>query len=373
MINVLYTVPDGVMGGVERFLDSVFRKHTGVRPVVLAFSEGAWLEDLRSRGVASYCLPGRRLREPLRCFQEVKALLERERIDIVHSSYAWCHAMVAPAAIWQGCKLIWFHQGPLSGNRWQGFTQLVPAHLVLANSEFTRDRLSRTFRLAKATRVVHLGLDHAQFTRNPHLGRKFRRAFGFQNDTLLVGIVGFIDVWKGQDVFLQAAKLLASDSSNIRLLVIGGPRTGVVAERCQKLEKELHKFVSDNGLHDLVTFTGHLDVKDGVLDALDIFVHASTEPEPFGMAILEAMANGKAVIASDEGGPREIITNCLDGLLIRPREPLELALAIRRLVGDSELRGALSTAAVITVATKFNAQTSAEKLEQLYNELLKIA
>src|ERR1700691_5189830 len=141
MSNVLYVVTHGAMGGVHRFLESVVLTHSeNVRPVILSFREGAWLDELRRRELPVYCIDQARIRQPLRIFRAVRPILEREQIDIVHSSYAWCHTMVAPAARWSGCRSVWFHHGPISESRWQGALQLVPADLVLANSRFMMDR-----------------------------------------------------------------------------------------------------------------------------------------------------------------------------------------------------------------------------------------
>src|SRR5208282_545776 len=109
-----------------------------------------------------------------------------------------------------------------------------------------------------------------------------------------------------------------------------------------------------NGIEDQVVFTGHVDVRAGALDGLDVFVHASSEPEPFGAVILEAMCKGKPIIASAEGGPLEMVTDGFDGLLIEPRSPRILATAIHRLVNDLELRERLSVGALVTARTKFD-------------------
>src|ERR1700689_5616282 len=118
MSNVLYVVTHGEMGGVHRFLESVFLNHSeDVKPVILSFREGAWLDELRRRDLPVYCMAHARIREPVKNFRAVRSIIERERIDIVHSSYAWCHSMVAPAARWSGCYSIWFHHGPMSDSR----------------------------------------------------------------------------------------------------------------------------------------------------------------------------------------------------------------------------------------------------------------
>lgn len=154
-------------------------------------------------------------------------------------------------------------------------------------------------------------------------------------------------------------------------MVIGVPREGPARAACEAYEAELrsYAYASAKGLGELVSFTGHVDIRDGALDGLDVFVHASAAPEPLGIVILRAMAKGKAIIASAEDGPREMIANAVDGLLIAPRQPNALA-AIRRLCANADERGRLGAAALETARTKFRPAQAAEKLEDWCEKIL---
>jgi glycosyltransferase involved in cell wall biosynthesis len=376
MINVLYANIRGEMGGVERFLDSVLSAHSDrangnrVNPVVLSFREGPWLDELRARGIPVYVIENARFREPMRCFREVRAIIQRHQIDVVHSSYSWCHALTWPAAFYSRCRTVWFHHGPVGEGRWQGAMALIPADLMLTNSEFMLERLKTTFHSARRLGVVHYGIDADALA--PDLGRRevFRKAWNLDDDTCAVGLVGYLDRWKGQDIFLEAAKLLHQEGKRIRMLVIGGPREGPTRAACEQYEAQLRAYASANGLGEMVSFTGHVDIRGGALDGLDVFVHASTAPEPLGIVIMEAMAKGKAIIASAEGGPREMITDPVDGLLIEPRAPEVLAAAIRRLCANPDERGRLGSAALHTARAKFSPARATEKLEDWYERIL---
>src|SRR5271156_6554280 len=221
MSNVLYVVTHGEMSGVHRFLESVFLNHSkDVRPVILSFREGAWLDELRRPDLPVYCIDHARIREPVKNFRAVHSIIEREQIDIVHSSYAWCHSMVAPAARWSGCRSIWFHHGPMSDSRWQGPLPLMPADLALTNSRFMMTRLKKTLYCAKRTGLVYYGIDAGAFAPDPSRRERFRSNWGLDESTIAIGIIGFIDTWKGQDVFLKAAKLLEAHRGRIRMFII---------------------------------------------------------------------------------------------------------------------------------------------------------
>jgi glycosyltransferase involved in cell wall biosynthesis len=371
-INVLYVCATGEMGGVERFIDSVISHHHPeiVRAVVLTFQQGSWLSKLQNKGISTYCIHNGRLRQPLRIVRETSQILKKENIHIVHSAYSWSHALISPAAMMHKCQSVWMHHGPIGKKKWQGFMSLMPASLLLTNSQFMQQQLANTWHLAKKMDVIYYGLDSEEFAPNPTNRNEFRNHYGIEDSQIAIGIVGFLDTWKGQNVFIEAISLLKKLALPIRPFIIGGPRTGLASERCLDFEQKLHKLARLHQIEDALIFTGHIDIKTtGALDGLDIFVHASTEPEPFGMVLLEAMAKAKPIVASAEGGPCEILTHEKDGLLIQPRLPETLAQAIKQLCENPALRTRLGQAARQTVITKFNPKIAASNLENWYVKL----
>ena len=154
------------------------------------------------------------------------------------------------------------------------------------------------------------------------------------------------------------------------MFIVGGPRPGAASPRSLEFQDRLRQFVRDRQLDDVVSFTGHVDSKQGAFDGLDIFVHASTQPDAFGMTILEAMAKRKPVIASAEGGPAEIIADGIDGLLVQPRRPDKLAAAMRFLCDHAERRDQLGAMAFNKVTTVFSPKRATEKLERWYKTLV---
>ena len=148
---------------------------------------------------------------------------------------------------------------------------------------------------------------------------------------LTIAMVGRLAPWKGQEVFLRALAL--SGIPQFKALVVGGALFG---ER--RYEARLHGLVDELGLSNQVKFTGHLDDVAPVLSRTDILVHASVLPEPFGAVVIEGMAAGCCVIASRGGGPSEVISHEVNGLLVDRNDPLALAQNLRRANSDLELR-----------------------------------
>jgi glycosyltransferase involved in cell wall biosynthesis len=106
------------------------------------------------------------------------------------------------------------------------------------------------------------------------------------------------------------------------------------------------------------------------LDAMDVAIHASTNPEPFGRVLIEAMALGRPLIAPREGGPLEIVVDGETGILVAPRDPNALAAAVDRLIGDPALRARMGAAARARVAAVFDIRRHVTTMEAIFDEML---
>ena len=123
------------------------------------------------------------------------------------------------------------------------------------------------------------------------------------------------------------------------------------------------------GIADRVGFTGFIDRPSQALRALDIVVHASTEPEPFGLVIAEGMACARPVIVSRAGGAAEIATDGVDALAVTPGDAAALAAALDRLAADGTLRARLGAEARRTALRQFDPATFVNRFVDLYASL----
>ncbi len=155
---------------------------------------------------------------------------------------------------------------------------------------------------------------------------------------LRVGMVGRIDWWKGQDVLL-AAFAHAFPGRDAEAAIIGAAMFGE-----HEHERALHELADRLGIAAQVEFRGFRADIPAELARLDVAVHASVIPEPFGQVVTEAMAAGLAVVAADAGGPSRIITDGVDGLLTPPGDAAALSAALQRLASDPGLRARLGAA-----------------------------
>jgi glycosyltransferase involved in cell wall biosynthesis len=177
------------------------------------------------------------------------------------------------------------------------------------------------------------------------------------------GMLGRIAPWKGQDLFLRAFAAAFPDGAQ-RAVLIGSPLFGE-----EDFERELHALADELGIGGRVEFRGFREDVFAELARLDVLVHASVIPEPFGTVVLEGMAAGLAVIAPDEGGPAEVVEDGRTGLLFESRDEAALTRLMRRLDADARERARLGAAAR-TALEDYRPERIAARLEGLYEQLL---
>jgi glycosyltransferase involved in cell wall biosynthesis len=180
-----------------------------------------------------------------------------------------------------------------------------------------------------------------------------------------VGLVGLLIPWKGQELFLDAAKLLKPRLPNLKMIIVGG-----TPDECAPYEKKLRRRIRDEQLLDLVVLTGHMSEMETVYNGLDIVLSASTDPEPLGTVVIEAMAMGRMLIAPNHGGAAEMMQHEVTGLLFTPRDANSLAEAIERAHASLELRKTLGANARSAALNTFSVRTHAEKIQNIYRKVL---
>jgi glycosyltransferase involved in cell wall biosynthesis len=212
--------------------------------------------------------------------------------------------------------------------------------------------------------MIYDGIDeHEIEVTNPDC---LRREYGIYGSGIVtVGIAAIFMNWKGIDVFIRAMKIVKDVCPQVRGFVVGDCLAGdsEYKEFLFELSRELN-------VGDVVHFTGfRKDVYD-VFSSLDVVVHASTSPEPFGRVIIEAMALGRPVIATALGGPLEIIKHGHNGFLIEPGDPAALAEAIITLAADEKERTRIGRNASAHVNEHFRQEDAVRKIEAIYDELM---
>ncbi|OCT11015.1 hypothetical protein A8709_04745 [Paenibacillus pectinilyticus] len=182
-------------------------------------------------------------------------------------------------------------------------------------------------------------------------------------DAVVIGNVARISTWKGQDLLIKSFAA-CQKPPNTYLILAGDcfPGNEYVLEGLKRLVKELH-------IEDRVIFAGFIKDSRNIYVALDIFVLASTTPEPFGRVLIEAMYCGLPSIATNWGGPVDIITSGKDGLLVNANE-VAMSQGLERLLTDSSERKRLGIHATETIRNQFLVQHTVNKIKLEYANLL---
>jgi glycosyltransferase involved in cell wall biosynthesis len=228
--------------------------------------------------------------------------------------------------------------------------------------------------------VIYNSVDVNYFSPQPDRSDRFNtlsETLTAPTQTIRVGLVATYARWKGQDVFLEAVAKMVRDEAasrrehcpdlNVCFYIVGG---AIYQTRgSQFSEQELRELATVLQIADKVEFLAfHQDIAE-IYHRLDIIVHASTQPEPFGLVIVEAMACGKPVIVSQAGGAAELFTHNYDALGVQPGDRNALASAIQQLIDNPALRKSLSDNARTTVLKRFSHDRLAEQIIAAYKKL----
>jgi glycosyltransferase involved in cell wall biosynthesis len=260
----------------------------------------------------------------------------------------------------------------------RGYDKEIPP-----SCRFHSSRYDYIFGTSEAIRenLLNLGIDLSHYStlydriqtdefraRVTRTAQEMRKEFKTAIEQPLIGIVGNLQWWKGHMTVVGAVKILKPKYKYIKCLVVGDiSKRGGKDIECMK---ELKRKVDDYDLNENIIFTGYRSDVPNIVNALDIFIHASIRPEPYGLVVLEAMSLGKAVIASNEGGPKEMIVDGESGFLIEPNNPQILAEKVDVLLSDSILRTKLGENAFDRVRKKFS-KLDIQHVENVYRTLLK--
>ena len=365
-MRILYLNPIGSLGGAERLLLDLIRSVQQARPdwtlelatgsdgdfpaaarvfgidvSVVPFpptfqrlgDSGAGRTASKAALIGELCLTAPRLAAYV---LKLRAFIARRDPDVIHSNGFKAHILAAWAAP-RRSRLLW-HVHDYVGSR-PLMSRLMRIHagrcaVAIANSHSVARDLNAVCRGKLEIHTVYNAVDLERF--NPHGPTLDLDATAGVSaapaGTIRVGLVATMGRWKGHDVFLRALSMLPKELP-IRGYVIGGPIYSTAGS--QRSIEELRALASGLGLNGSAAFTGFVEDPAAAMRALDVVVHASTHPEPFGLVVAEAMACGKPVVASRGGGVAEIIADNENALSCPPGDAAAMAHCIARLANSA--------------------------------------
>lgn len=286
------------------------------------------------------------------------ALFLRERVDIIHLNNGLGNLEAFLGAVLSRRPAVVHVHGIDQLSRLPRYVLRRSKRLV-AISEFVAERIRSYGVPAERIHCLH---NPVLVEQTPPTAREaVREKYGIPVDAPVVAIFGRVVRWKGQLEFLRAAKVVLEHVPTARVAIVGDE-----ADRFDDYGTAIRALVEQSGLRDRVIFTGFVEDVASMYAAMDVVVHASIEPEPFGLVITEAMSHGIPVLASTLGAPREIIRDGVTGFLVHPEDTTRLAATIESLLSDPALRQRIGEAGRAHVLETYSLARYAKAMEALY-------
>lgn len=370
-MNILYITNHLNVGGITSYVLTLAKglKQKG-HNIYLASSGGELLLKFMEAGIIYIPIPIKTKSEVslkiLASMFKLSKAIKQNHIDIMHS-----HSHTTQVL---GC-LLKRNTGVAHISTCHGFfkprlfRKMFPCwrDKVIAISEAVSDHLREDFGVSEENiRVIHNGIDVDRF-KNPCLsGRQenldikieLRKNLGLGKGSV-VGIIARLSDVKGHIYLIRAMKTVLEKMPEAQLLIVGEG----------KMEKQLVNLTKSLNIEKNVFFVPKISNTNEVLSIMDLFVMPSLK-EGLGLALMEAMAAGVAVIGSEVGGIKTLIQNGFNGILVKPADTAGLSCAILDLLSDTAKRQLFSNNARIFIEQNFSQEKMVSETEEVYRECL---
>jgi glycosyltransferase involved in cell wall biosynthesis len=239
---------------------------------------------------------------------------------------------------------------------------------IIAVSDFIKQNLIMNGILSEKIVTIYDGIDANEYRKKVKRSREeIFQEFGIPQDTLLIGNIGNIRRWKGQELLIDSLQIVSKSFPSFYCLLIGDTQKN--SSEDSEYKKELVQKIGLFNLQNKICFTGFRNDVPDLINALDLQINSSIEPDPFPHVILEGMALGKVIIASDLGGATESIINGQTGFTFSPTSPNDFAEIIVRVLLNNELRKTISENSLKGLS-RFSLSNMTRSIENEYSELL---
>ncbi len=332
-------------------------------------SEGQWsnlYHNLGSYVRLGYSLP--------QIFRLVK-IMKEQQVDLVHlnNNPAGRGREIILAAKLTGAPFICYAQN--FSEFWAADRQVARLidQYVFCSNAIGKHCITLGGAVPAKSRTIYPGVVDVEKWSQSYNSARIRRELGLSEHDFVIGNIGRLTSWKGQDVFLKALAEVKQEAPDIKAIIVGGPTT--IAEAKQSGESAdfyeyLVALTESLGLVDNVLFTGFRSNIPEILSAIDIFVHSSSEPEPFSTAVIEAMMAGCPVVATRAGGMPEMINHGVTGLLVTIKDSQVMAEAILTYYREGDKMNKISLAGQKRAREDLTAQRHAREFYDLYQTIL---
>ena len=363
-MNILVLHLSSDLYGASKILLTVIkilRRHNYDVTVILS-EDGPLVEEIRKSGAEVKIIrlgvlrrkylnfPGllNRLKVSVKAWKLLNQLIIEKNPDIIYSNTT---GVIIGAFLANSKKIkhIWHvHEiitKPALFVRFSGFLLNNFSDTVIVVSDAVKKHWSRLVDARKISRIYN-GIDIEPFAVR---SSSVRKELGIPENVVLIGMVGRVNHWKGQDYFLEIAKILNPKFPSLHFLMVGDAYTGN-----EYLVDELNERIQSSGFSNNIFNAGYRTDIVNIMNGLDIFISPSTLPDPFPTVILEAMSAGKPVVATNHGGAPEMIDDGQSGILIPVGNARMAAEKISTLIEQNDLRAKMGKNGLQRVTNLFS-------------------
>ena len=389
-IRVLYIDHTARLGGGELALANLvhFINRDQVEPIVLLFEDGPLAGRLRPEtethiisldasvsnaqkdglGVGSV-LKLKTVWLTLLQVAKVLKFIRTTKPDVIHTNSLKADLIGGVAGRLAGIPVVWHIRDRIDSDYLPGsvvavfrfLSRTIPA-FVIANSKATLETIQLDGRRPSA--AIGSGVNLHKYKEDAKTVASTVANENKQAEPRL-GLVGRISPWKGQHIFLKAAAEILKCHPTATFELIG---SALFDEKAY--EDSLHELCATLQIEKAVRFVGFVEDVPGQISKLDILVHASTTGEPYGQVIIEGMAAGKPVIATNGGGVPEIVVDHVTGILVPMGDSAKMAEAIEYLLDNPQIMASMGRLGRERVLEHFTVENTARRVEEVYRQVL---
>jgi glycosyltransferase involved in cell wall biosynthesis len=366
--KILEVIRQGQIGGGEsHLLDLIyFLDKERFEPVCLSFTDGEMIRRLTQWGVKCHVIDSGKAFD-LKVQRRVQRLVESEGIDLIHAHGSRAASNVLLAAKMTGRPLVYtvhgwsFHDDQSAMvKRLRGWSEKIickGASRVICVSQSNADTGREVFGLQQAD-VIENGINLKVFS--PEAAQGLRQQFGFSDDDFIVGFVARATKQKNPLLFLEAVEKAHQQNQRIKGLFVGEG----------DMDEAVDKLIADRRMSDFVCRSKFRTDVPNVLKTIDVYCLPSLW-EGLSIALLEAMAMGKAIVATPTDGTKELLKDHHNGLVVPFDDAEKLAAAFQELFNDRSLQISCGRQAMLMVKERFDAQRVADSVMNIYDSFTK--
>lgn len=328
--------------------------------------DGRLRDELLAAGAKVHDLGNARLSQPLsvwRARKSLKALLTNTRFDVVVCQSAWSQALFGPVVRSANLPLVlWVHGAPNAGHWLERLGRRTAADLNICNSEFTA-QLSRSSSPLIRSEVLYCPVAPPARPLTKAEREDVRDALGTPAESVVIIHASRMEPWKGHFSLINALGKLKASPRWV-CWIAGGAQRPAEVEYLNGLKRK----AAELGIADRISFLGHRADIETLLAVADIHCQPNTEPEPFGIAFVEAFHARLPVVTTAIGGACEVVDD-KSGILVSPRDENALAASLRQLIEDEPMRRRLGSAGPDRARYLCDPENQIRKLEALLSSV----